>query len=257
MRFASAQHAPPPHTLAQFIAHRLGLIPLVSAKARDMQLPYVDEESERVSAVSMSLHAKCSGEETLLVTSDDLDSEDPEVLPVGHPGLARQDGMGVGRGAGILIAKLRKGQELKLTCTARKGIGKDHAKFSPVATAVFRYQPLVTLNQRLIRAMTPLQRQDLVASDPNAILVYNEADDSVSLGDTESYAYDNECVIRAEELGFPGAVEVVQKQDTFIFTVESTGVLSPADIVLHAIDVLKEKLDVVLADIDLSDAVAM
>ena len=32
----------------------------------------------------------------------------------------------------ILIAKLRPGQEIDLKCHCVKGIGKDHAKFSPV-----------------------------------------------------------------------------------------------------------------------------
>jgi DNA-directed RNA polymerase II subunit RPB3 len=142
--------------------------------------------------------------------------------------------MGSGeRKEGIIIAKLRKGQALRVTCTARKGIGKDHAKWSPVATAVFRYQPQVTLRQEVIRRMTPAQRADWAASDPNQILKYDAATQAVTLGDIEAYAYDRECLIRCAELGFPTAIEIVQKQDTFIFTVEATGALPPTDIVLN------------------------
>ena len=237
-------------------------MPLASHKAQGMALPYMDEAGgeEKVTGVSLELHAKCTTDEPLLVTSSDITSEDNEVLPVGHPRLVVPggggDGMmldgGAGSQAGILLCKLRKGQELHVTCTARKGIGKDHAKFSPVATAVFRYQPEVILNEKVIRRMTEAHKADWCSSDPNSILVYDEATGGVSLGDVEAYAYDNECVIRAEELGYPGAIEIRQKQDTFIFTVESTGALRPQDIVLQAIDTLKEKLDVVLSDIDLS-----
>ena len=220
---------------AQFIAHRLGLIPLLSHKAREMIFPYQDDSAvDALAAITLTLDVRCTGDDPVLVTSDDLQSEDPAVLPVGHPHARGGEEMdGGGRKEGIIIAKLRKGQALRVTCTARKGIGKDHAKWSPVATAVFRYQPEVTLRQEVIRRMTPAQRADWCASDPNQILKYDAATGAVTLGDVEAYAYDRECLIRAAELGFPTAIEIVQKQDTFIFTVEATGALPPAEIVLN------------------------
>ena len=43
--------------------------------------------------------------------------------------------------ADILLAELRPGQRIALEAHAYKGIGKDHAKFSPVATAAYRLLP--------------------------------------------------------------------------------------------------------------------
>lgn len=45
----------------------------------------------------------------------------------------------------ILLAKLRPGQEISLEMHAVKSTGRDHAKFSPVATATYRLMPHIQL----------------------------------------------------------------------------------------------------------------
>ena len=123
----------------EFISHRLGLIPIVSTVAKEMSFPYettLDEESGRTE-IEFELTAKGSSDQTYDVTSGHLTSFDKRVFPVKHASLDENNPDPTK--AGILVVKLRKHQEVKLRCTARKGIGKDHAKWSPVATAVFRY----------------------------------------------------------------------------------------------------------------------
>lgn len=58
-------------------------------------------------------------------------------------------------------------QEIKLRAVARKGIGKDHAKWIPVATAVFQYAADIKLNQTLMDELDEAQRQEFVASNPH------------------------------------------------------------------------------------------
>jgi DNA-directed RNA polymerase I and III subunit RPAC1 len=49
----------------------------------------------------------------------------------------------------ILIAKLRPGQEIEMDLTCEKGIGKTHAKWSPVSTAYYRLVPEITIKEEI------------------------------------------------------------------------------------------------------------
>ncbi|GKV43154.1 hypothetical protein SLEP1_g50485 [Rubroshorea leprosula] len=46
-------------------------------------------------------------------------------------------------------------------------------------------------------------------------------------------------------MGKPGLIEIHAKEDSFIFTVESTGAIKASQLLLNAIEVLKQKLDAV------------
>lgn len=50
----------------------------------------------------------------------------------------------------ILLAKLRPGQEIDIEMHCVKGVGKDHAKFSPVATASYRLLPLIKIKEPIL-----------------------------------------------------------------------------------------------------------
>lgn len=63
--------------------------------------------------------------------------------------------------------------------------------------------------------------------------------------DPEAYTYDDEVIKKAEAMGKVGLVEINAKEDSFIFTVESTGAVKAYQLVINAIEVLRQKLDVV------------
>ncbi|CAG8458727.1 9944_t:CDS:2 [Ambispora gerdemannii] len=118
----------------EFIAHRLGLIPLDSMEAEKIKYTRECNCSQYCPncSVELTLHAKCVQDgQSLEVCSRDLQSSDPRVSPV-----LKDD-----NDKGILIAKLRKGQELKVKCVAKKGVAKEHAKWSPCAAVAFEYDP--------------------------------------------------------------------------------------------------------------------
>ncbi|KAI0861404.1 DNA-directed RNA polymerase [Xylaria cubensis] len=122
----------------EFIAHRLGLIPLDSREID--QLNYTRDcdcdQSCGKCTVTLTLHAKCSSEEVMKVYARDLIvGIDRPNNHIGNPVITDPEGQG------SLIAKLRKGQELKITCIAKKGIAKEHAKWSPTSAVGFEYDP--------------------------------------------------------------------------------------------------------------------
>lgn len=74
---------------------------------------------------------------------------------------------------------MRKNQELKLKAIARKGIGKDHAKWIPVATVAFQHMPHITLNRALMDTLDEKTKEDFVDASPSHALVYNSVSKQV------------------------------------------------------------------------------
>lgn len=68
------------------------------------------------------LNVRCDEETTRAVTSDDLESSNPEVVPACGSHLPNKIGADIDSSANgeIMIVKLRKGQEVRMKCYARK-----------------------------------------------------------------------------------------------------------------------------------------
>ncbi|VDM56708.1 unnamed protein product [Angiostrongylus costaricensis] len=128
----------------------------------------------------------------------------------------------------ILVAKLRPGQQIEANCHAVKGIGRDHAKFSPVATASYRLLPTIRLLSE-VRGEAAVRLQD---SFSEGVIELKEKGDARR--DTCSRN-----VFRHSDLA--SVVELGKKKDHFIFSVESTGALKSAELVVEACKVMEEK----------------
>ncbi|KAJ2002645.1 RNA polymerase II subunit 3 [Coemansia sp. RSA 2322] len=152
----------------EYLAHRLGMIPLTSHKVDDFKFTrdctctdYCKECS-----VEFNLHVKWNEEGTRTVYSTELISSNKDVVPV----------LDSDQDRGIILLKLRKGQEIHIHCIAKKGVAKEHAKWSPCAAVGFEYDPHNNLRhltywfEKSIKDEWPLSKNadEEMENDPDA-----------------------------------------------------------------------------------------
>ena len=231
------------------LAHRMGLVPIAVDprvfEYRQEGKPFTPENSIR-----FKLHVKCTkkvpGAPVLLNNTQDEEkhfnnpnvySGDLKWIPFGdqEARFARQ-GIAAPKPLldDILIAKLRPGQEIEMELICEKGIGKTHAKWSPVCTAYYRLMPVIEFRE-------PIKGQDakeLKALCPRGVFDIEDIGQSAVVKDASRCTTCREC-IRPEK--FQDKVLLGKQKDVFEFTVESLGIYKPEEIVLEAISKLKEK----------------
>eukprot|EP00299_Pterocystis_sp_00344_P013603 c6685_g1_i2.p1 GENE.c6685_g1_i2~~c6685_g1_i2.p1 ORF type:complete len:323 (-),score=49.34 c6685_g1_i2:221-1189(-) len=261
----------------EFLAHRIGLVPLTSTHVDDFEFPRdcVCEDGCKNCRVIFKLHAQGAEAGVLNVTSRKLLSDNTTVRCVNNPITPDGDD-----DQGVILIKLRKGQEVKLTATARKGVGKEHAKWNPVSCAVFKFDPEIKINSQKLHELTSEQKREwsvhtqtilpcsvfcvfccvnesLITtptnradSCPTKVFKYNEDVDTVDIEDATRCMFCKECVVKAGEFQKTGLVRIGDSPGRFWFTVESTGVMLPEQIWKNACDVLMKKLDVVIAELE-------
>ena len=135
--------------------------------------------------------------------------------------------------ADILISKMRPGHEFDLKLFAVKGIGKDHAKFSPVATASYRLLPDIQLKREVTGRDARLLQK---CFSPGVIEI--DKDDHAYVKDGR-YDSCSRNVFRYPQLA--DAVTLSRIRNHFIFNVESLGAIKPQDIFIESVKNLKKK----------------
>jgi len=139
----------------------------------------------------------------------------------------------------ILIAKLRPGQEIELEAHARYGIGQDHAKFSPVATAAYRLYTNVEIVEPIYDEDAE-QLAHLYEPGVFELIPANVPGKRVTVKVVNPYA----CTMSRNFMRNPflaKAIKMTRIPHHFIFSVESVGMHKPAVLVAEALKVLQQK----------------
>ena len=218
----------------EVLSHRLGLIPINADPNLFEDLAAGDDATDLntlvfkldVECTNASAEASGAGPHTAGSTpTETVYSRQLVWEPQGNQAQRFPDGIAPVHGD-IIIALLRPGQNIQLEAHCVKGIGRDHTKFSPVATASYRILPDIRFLKRVtgerateLKSMCPLNVFDIedirgkptaVAARPRDCTMCREC---IRTGDWNEY------------------VELRRTADHFIFKVESVGAIPPQEIV--------------------------
>ncbi|CCE63025.1 hypothetical protein TPHA_0D03920 [Tetrapisispora phaffii CBS 4417] len=231
----------------EVLAHRIGLIPL---RVDPDKLSWIDSE--------LPDEEKFTDENTIVITLDakctrnpdaPKDATDPKVLyrnahvyardlkfePQGKQAELFADQPVEAIDPDILIAKLRPGQEISLRAHCILGIGGDHAKFSPVATASYRLLPHINITSPISGESAKRFQKCF----PSGVIGINDKDEAF-VKDARKDTVSRE-VLRHEE--FQNKVKLGRVRDHFVFNVESTGAMTPEEIFFKSVRILKNKAE--------------
>lgn len=199
----------------EFLAHRLGQVPLVSDHVKEFKYSRDCSCTGGCPAcsVELTLNVRCEGEQTRDVTSNELISSHNVVQSVRHEGLP-----------GVLLVKLRRGQEIRARCIAKKGVGKEHAKWAPVSAVGFEYDPANEL-----RHTDYWYEEDVAKEWPRSSTTPAASAKKTPVG---SFGTSKQSSF------FDPAVD----PSVFYFDVETVGNVAAEEILLSAIGVLQGKL---------------
>lgn len=140
----------------------------------------------------------------------------------------------------ILLAKLRPGQSIELEAHCTKGVGEEHAKWSPVATSWYRLMPEFVL----LKTVDGEDAHMLASELPGLVIVEN---DKAVAGNARDYDKLLEKARRMSgEPHWSDKIQLRKRKDHFIFTIESTGAWKPHELFLEAIKIMTSKCDKVL-----------
>ncbi|XWS27703.1 hypothetical protein CRYUN_Cryun25bG0004000 [Craigia yunnanensis] len=252
----------------EVLAHRLGLIP-ISVDPRLFEYISENDQPNEKNTIVFKLHVHCKrGSPRFTVKSDELkwlpngselvkesrnatsdSSSKPETYTSftcsqdTFPEFAKNPI--APKHPDIIIAKLGPGQEIELEAHAVKGMGKTHAKWSPVATAWYRMLPEVVLLEEVEDGLA----EELKSNCPVNVFDIEDLGKGkkrATVARPRACTLCREC-IRGEE--WEKRVALHRVKDHFIFTIESTGALPPEVLFTEAVKILEDKCERVITEL--------
>ncbi|KAG2317154.1 hypothetical protein Bca52824_020276 [Brassica carinata] len=245
----------------EVLAQRIGLVPIAADPNLFEFLSENDQPNEK-NTIVFKLHAKCAkGEGRKKVLTKELiwlpngselvkesgDSKKPKTYTSFPKFVDNPYDSITPSYPDILIAKLGPGQEIELEAHAVKGIGKTHAKWSPVI---------------LLREVEDKDAERLVQACPENIFDIEDMGNGrkrATVARPRVCTLCRQCVrknygkevnkLDEEEKEWIKNVSLRRVKNHFIFKIESTGSLPPDVLFTEAVKILEDKCERVIANL--------
>ncbi|KDQ56249.1 hypothetical protein JAAARDRAFT_59156 [Jaapia argillacea MUCL 33604] len=232
----------------EVFAHRLGLVPLnVDPSLMSSREDDNDQPTDRNTLV-FHLQVTCERNKNAPKTATDpaevyINSEvlssHLKWVPQGEQEIVFADNPPAPTNPNIVLMKLRPGQEVDMEMHAVKSVGKDHAKFCPVATASYRLLPLIVLNPK--KPVPPHLAEKFRKCFSPGVIEVDPITKAVSINEEQMRKETmSREVLRHPE--FEGCVELKRVRDYFLFHIESEGAYTPERLLPESIKVMREKI---------------
>ena len=208
----------------EILAHRLGMIPLKT----DLDAYKLPNDCEcsgfgcPLCQVSLTLEMTNTTNAPIEIYSGNLNSNDPKIIPVDP---------------NIPIVKIDKNDQVILEAYAILGIGRNHAKWQAVSNVAYRYYPIVEFNENDL--INPEENNLVVKMCPENLF---ELTSKNSLGLKDDY-WKTCTLCQSCERNTDNKIKVRAKEDSYIFSIESDGVLPFNIIIKKTIEIFNEKID--------------
>ncbi|KAG2015205.1 RNA polymerase subunit, variant 2 [Coprinopsis cinerea AmutBmut pab1-1] len=234
----------------EVLAHRIGLVPLnVNPSIMDSRSPQNDPTDRDTLIFKLDVTCtrnpnapKGSTNPDELYINHEVLSRDLVWSPVGQQAEVFEGCPPAPINPNIVLTKLRPGQAVNMELHAVKGVGKDHAKFTPVATASYRLLPHIKIK----KPIPPEHAEKFAKCFSPGVIKVDPQTKQVSV-DEHNVRKDTVTreVFRHPE--FADSVELSRVRDYFLFNVESEGPYAPERLLPEAIKVMREKIATIKA----------
>jgi DNA-directed RNA polymerase subunit D len=209
----------------EIIAHRLGLIPLTT----DLDVYKLPRECScggygcPLCQVSLTCEVTNTTNTPIDLYSKDLNSNDPKIIPVDP---------------NIPIVKIDKNDKVIIEAYAVLGMAKDHVKWQAISNIFYRFYPQIEFDDSKCGKCP--DKCIISRMCPEGLYDFSNKKTPILLEDywktcTLCNSCQNDCPEEAIKVGW--------RENTYIFSIESDGVLPFETIIRKTFEIFMEKID--------------